>query len=566
MTVVVTDPTPSLQAVSAVEDALRALSKAFRSAQLYLPNNPAREQTLELARQAFTKVWAREPTLELQVQESAFLWEGRSVFQDAGRATDSLPWLLYRDGLRAITFLPGCEDQDLDTLIVLLQRARTATTDDDDIVTMLWVADLGHVSYRYVDVGSGVEPMLMSSGDRPGVATFAPGQAPLAVPPAETQPPGEGPRTAWCEWRISIPPCISSINAKPRICRTNCAGSIQKTSAASSSPASSTFWRPVPSRRPSRMCYAFSTNWCSSSSPLAIMNWWPTSSRKRQPQPVDRARATPLCRRCRRYLVDWSEPAAVSQLLHALDESARTPVASLLESLFAELRPEALEPLLGWLGSANASPARASIERASLRLAGAHTAELTRLLEHQRDAVVRGALRLVGQLGTAAAVPGLARLLRMAETPLRADAVGVLADIGSPSALQALERAIDDLDRDVRVATYRAIGSRKHAGALPRLLDAIRRKDTRGADLGEKMALFEAFGALCGNSGVNELDGLLNARGLLGARENAEVRACAARALGLIGTPLAMKALQRAADTKDVVVRNAVARAMRGGQ
>jgi len=144
--------------------------------------------------------------------------------------------------------------------------------------------------------------------------------------------------------------------------------------------------------------------------------------------------------------------------------------------------------------------------------------------------------------------------------------VGVLADIGSPSALQALERAIDDADRDVRVATYRAIGTRKHGGALPRLLDAIRRKETRSADLGEKMALFEAFGSLCGNSGVNELDTLLNARGLLGAKENAEIRACAARALGLIGTPMAMGSLQRAADTKDLVVRNAVARAMRGGQ
>lgn len=566
MTVVVTDPTPSLQAVSAVEDALRALSKAFRSAQLYLPNNPAREQTLELARQAFAKVWAREPTLELQVQESAFLWEGRSVFQDAGRATDSLPWLLYRDGLRAITFLPGCEDQDLGTLIVLLQRARTATTDDDDIVTMLWVADLGHVSYRYVDVGSGVEPMLMSSGDRPGVATFAPGQAPLAVPPAETQPPGEGPPTGMVRVE-DFNTTLYFLDQRETAylqdeLRREYTEDQRRLVLASLFDILETRAEPEAQQDVLRILDQLVLEFLTVGDyELVAYVLKEAAATARRPGSSDA-----VVQALQALPGRLSEPAAVSQLLHALDESARTPVASLLESLFAELRPEALEPLLGWLGSANASPARASIERASLRLAGAHTAELTRLLEHQREAVVRGALRLVGQLGTAAAVPGLARLLRMAETPLRADAVGVLADIGSPSALQALERAIDDLDRDVRVATYRAIGSRKHAGALPRLLDAIRRKDTRGADLGEKMALFEAFGALCGNSGVNELDGLLNARGLLGARENAEVRACAARALGLIGTPLAMNALQRAADTKDVVVRNAVARAMRGGQ
>jgi HEAT repeat protein len=171
----------------------------------------------------------------------------------------------------------------------------------------------------------------------------------------------------------------------------------------------------------------------------------------------------------------------------------------------------------------------------------------------------------VAQLATPAAVPGLARLLRGPDVRLRAEAVAALSEIGSPSALQSLERALEDTDREVRVAAYRAIGARRHTGALPRLQDAIRRKETRGADLGEKMALFEAFGGMCGDAGVAELDGILNARGLLGAKETPEVRACAARALGLIGTKAAVAVLQKSADTKDVVVRSAVARAMRGG-
>jgi hypothetical protein len=260
-----------------------------------------------------------------------------------------------------------------------------------------------------------------------------------------------------------------------------------------------------------------------------------------------------------------SEPAAMGQLLQALDEGARAPVASLLENLFAELRPTALLPLVSWLGSATASPARAAIERASLRLAGAHTGELSQLLEHEDTAVVRGALRIAAQLATPAAVPGLSRVLRGDDPTLRMEAVSALADVGSPGALQALERGVEDTDRDVRVATFRAIAARRHAGAMPRLAQALRRKELRAADLGEKMALFEAYGSLCGDAGVAELDGLLNARGLLGAKEPAELRACAARALGLIGSPLANTSLQKAADTKDVVVRSAVARALRGG-
>jgi hypothetical protein len=122
-----------------------------------------------------------------------------------------------------------------------------------------------------------------------------------------------------------------------------------------------------------------------------------------------------------------SEPQVVAQLLNALDESARTPVASLLEGLFAELRPRALEPLVAWLGAASASPARAAIERASLRLAGANTGELAKLLENPQEPVVRGALRLVAQLATPAAVPGLARILHGADTKLRAEAPWTMA-------------------------------------------------------------------------------------------------------------------------------------------
>ena len=51
----------------------------------------------------------------------------------------------------------------------------------------------------------------------------------------------------------------------------------------------------------------------------------------------------------------------------------------------------------------------------------------------------------------------------------------------------------------------------------------------------------------------------------LGRREDPEVRACAAMALGRIGTEGAMGSLRRAANEKEVLVRNAVSRSLRGG-
>jgi len=52
---------------------------------------------------------------------------------------------------------------------------------------------------------------------------------------------------------------------------------------------------------------------------------------------------------------------------------------------------------------------------------------------------------------------------------------------------------------------------------------------------------------------------------MFGRREEPDIRACAAVALGRIKTANATAALQKAANEKDVVVRNAVSRALRGG-
>jgi hypothetical protein len=79
------------------------------------------------------------------------------------------------------------------------------------------------------------------------------------------------------------------------------------------------------------------------------------------------------------------------------------------------------------------------------------------------------------------------------------------------------------------------------------------------------MAFFEAFGAMCGDADIPFLDGLLNGKSLFGRREDPELRACAAMALGRVASKKAQESLQRAVGAKDIVVRNAVNRALRAG-
>ena len=105
----------------------------------------------------------------------------------------------------------------------------------------------------------------------------------------------------------------------------------------------------------------------------------------------------------------------------------------------------------------------------------------------------------------------------------------------------------------MRVATVRAFAARAHRPALARIEGAIKGKRLQEADLTERMALFEAFGAMCGDAGISLWYGLLNAKACFGKREDPELRACAAMALGRVGSADALAALRRASSDKEIL-------------
>jgi HEAT repeat protein len=260
-----------------------------------------------------------------------------------------------------------------------------------------------------------------------------------------------------------------------------------------------------------------------------------------------------------------SAPEPLTQLLQQLDESHDLPASEDVLELFDQLRGTALGTVLDWLGKLQNARLRPMLEQAASRLAAQNTAELVKLIQSPTPHVALEAIRRAGSLQTPAAVAPIAKVLAEGNAELHLACVQALSEIGSPGALQALERAIEDADRDVRVAALKVIQARAHRPALAKLDVIIKGKSVRTADRTEKQAVFDAYGSICGESGVAWLDGILNGKSIIGRREDPEIRACAAIALGRIKTANAQAALQKAAGEKDVVVRSAVSRALRGG-
>ena len=572
-----------------VEEMLRQLDRTVRAHQLYLHNNPTYLKAVENLRASFAPIWAETASISLHVSDTQFLWSGCVVREEQEKASDSLPWTFFKDGVRELTLTAGFEGAELEWLLDIIPKVRKAQDQDDDLLTLLWEQEFAFLTYRYVDVsnesglpldsnaadgrwpvtpGEEVEDLRQAIADaRTEVAADAeqngtPAQGSQSVVKDSPKPAGivrmedfdstlyfldageveylrdEAKREYAADHRATV------LNALLDIFELQTA--------------------PLVRQEVSQNIETLTLHL------LAGRRFQNVAQLLREVDVVlERARDLPVDIRQRfAQLPDrLSHPDALSQLLEAMDEAATLPSAEELEGLFLQLRPMALATVFAWIGQSTNAKLKPLLQRAAERLAVSNTGELTKLILHEAPAVPLEAIRRSGALKTAAAVPPLSKVLTDGDRELRLAAVAALVEIGTAGAVQGLERSLDDTDRDVRLGAIRALTAKSYRPALARVTTMVKSKEVRElADRTERVAVFELFGALCGDGGVPFLDEILNPKtGLFSRKEDPELRACAALALGRIGTPKAQQALQKSVGEKDIVVRTAVNRGMKGG-
>ena len=560
----VLEPVQAPVEIALIQELLRLFGKAARAHQLYLPNNPVYKQAQENLRAGFLPIWEATDEVELAFTESEVRYGGETVLEENTKGSDSLPWLFYKDGVRELHFVRGFDTEELGKLLDILQRVRKASPDEDDLLTLLWQGDFTYLRYRYVDMtveaatplGDGGESLAGSQLDvrRMAEENAVDGEESLdssARSGVVSMADFDG--TLYFLDEKEIEYIQTEVRREYEIdLRQNVLALLLDIFEAQGDPA---IRDEVAGILDSFMLHMLSAGQFHNVAYL-IRESLVASQRALEIAPAQRDRLGQIPTRL-------SAPEALAQVLQSMDEAEALPSQAELLELFEQLRGSALETVLEWLGRLQNPKLRPLLEQAAGRLAAQSTGELVRLVGSRSRNVALEAIRRAGGLKTPAAVAPLAKVLEGQDVELRAAAVHALSEIGSPSALQALERALEDSEREVRIATIRALQARAYRPALPRLESMVKGRAIRDADLSEKMAAFEAFGTLCDNAGVVILDAMLNGKSMFGRREDAEVRACAAVALGRIGTPDAQASLRQSADEKDVVVRTAVARALR---
>lgn len=543
--------------VAVVVDLMRSFEKALRAHQLYLPNNPMHTRAIDVVRSAFARAWNETDSIVIQVTDTDLLWSGHAVLEEPGRTSDSIPWMLYKDGIRELVFHKGFEENELFVLLTLMQRSRLASANDDDLLTFLWEHDFTRLQYRYIDlaVDSGgslagtrgeVHERIVSPGDVEHDAQQLASSSMARMDEYDS--------TLYFLDDNEIEYLQGEIRRDfAKDLRAEVIASLLDTYELETDP---TVREEIVGILDNLFLLLLSVAQFSTAAFL-IREAKKTAAGATAILPPQRQRLMELVDRL-------SDRQALEQLLHALEETPLRPPQTDLHDLLGQLQPGALETVLSWLGKSRNAELRALLESAGSALAAAHTAELVRLIGSTDPVVAFEAIRRSGAMRTSAAVSALAGVISSGNPEMRLAGVAALSEIASPGAMQVLERALFDDDRDIRIATVRVLGSRNHRGALQAIENHLRTRELRESTLAEKMAFFESYGAICGDEGVPLLAEILSSRRFLGKREDGEVRACAAMALGKIGSDLAMTALQKGLTDKDAVVRNAVSRAVRG--
>jgi len=552
---------------------MQIVSKGMRATQLYLPNNPVYQRAVDNIRNAFRQIWQATDDLIFDIGETEMRWEDHAIYSQEQR-NESIAWTLYKDGVRSLSFKQGVEDAEIVRFLAVLQQAKNLQADaPDDLLTLLWAEDFQFVTYTFRELASeNAVPIERTEKSAPTIGGGG----------GDT-PEGDGgsadPRTVRRQVEEEAPPKREGLVSIDDF-DTTLYFLDDKEIEYLHKEVEREYGQDL---RGNVLAMLFDllelqTYGTVRAELLSIIeNFIPyllgagdfrSVAFILRECKVILQRARELIPEHRQVLeglpTRLSQTDALSQLLQSLDEATSHPTEDELSELFGELRSEALGTLMGWLPKLSNERVKYLVQTSAERLALAHAAEVLKALASEDPTVQLEMVRLAGRLKLPGAPEGMGPLLERGEPELKLAVVEALTTIGSPSATRLLEKAIDDAERDVRITAVKFLGQRGYRNAFSRIEAAVVGNKLKDADLTEKMAFFEAYGALAGESGIATLEKLLVAKGgLLSRKEDPETRACAAMALGKIRTPAARDVLQKVSQDKEALVRNAVNRALR---
>jgi HEAT repeat protein len=563
------DLSPEAQAAVAW---FRQLARTLRVFRLYSGSNLTALNAQETAASTLVGLLTAHSGWQLRFSATEIFLGDESVVHVAPLAqgaervssvTDHLPFLFYRDGIRRLTIAADAPRCEVDSLIQILRDASCGIGSQDDLVTLLWQANLSHIQIEAVPLEQTIY-LSSQAGDGRGGAREKRGQV-FAWSPAGAEIHADLGhaggvlglhRDTFDDWVLSeeavdVPEAFARLGAQAEAAR----------------PGFLAAWD-----------VENSAGWIEQA-PVFLRGLYALDDSDDMRRALGRSVITWLASALQHMA--WDEARRALELLNELDRD-RELVGDELAAALAGLDTEAIAdrfdegeasdqshfaaftvalgaPAIGLcvdiLARADKARARAAAVTALCYLCADDPQLLAPWLADSRWPLVRNLVFVLGHIGGPTVVPLLRAVARHPEPRVRRQLVQALGSVPPEDRKPLLLEQLDARDPRLLAAALNMLTREKDPRVARAILALIESPDFGSRDEDTQRTLFGALGDIAGDPVVPALEALLHQGGWF-ARRTFQ-RAAAARTLRQIGTPDAMAALEAGASARSEAVRAA---------
>jgi HEAT repeat protein len=565
---------PEAQAVAAW---FRHLARALRVFRLYRGNNPTVLSAQTSVAATLADLLAKHGSLRLRFSASEIRLGEEPIVRVTTRApgaehvpavTDALPFLFYRDGIRKITLQASAPRAEVDALVQILRSVGSGADSQDDLVTLLWQANLSSVQLEAVPLEQTIYVSARPGGEetkgvsRKGQAyAWSPTGSEIRADLGQAVGTQGLHRDTFDDWplpeeTVDVPAAFERLLP----------------AAEAALPGFLSAWD-----------LENSTTWAEQA-PVFVRGLLALDGSEDTRRALARSVVTWLVSTLQR--VAWEEAHDALQLLNELDPTralSADELAAALSGLDTQTIADRLDegeladhnrfaafvvalgaPAVGFcmdiMSRAEKARSRAATVTALCYLCPENPELLAPWLSDSRWYVVRNLVFVLGLIGGPAVAPLLQTVARHPDARVRRQLVQSLGALPPEERTPLLIQQFDTHDAQLLAAALNTLAREKDPEVMRSILGCIESPDFESRDEGSQRALFGALGEIADDRAVPALEALLHQGGWFARRTFQRV--AVARTLRRIATPSAMAALEAGVRARNEAVRSACLEAL----
>ncbi|HJU03554.1 MAG TPA: hypothetical protein VJ692_00275 [Nitrospiraceae bacterium] len=546
----------------AIRQLLALLDKTFKTARTYGPQNPVAQRFYQQFYHDLTAHLDAYDSMLFLVQRSELYYKGYSVYQ-ASSPTENLAFKLHADGIRELALHKGLSQDDLSFLLEALGATYDPEVSDDDVVTRLWEKNLATITIvtaeeilKSSEMADYVTPQDAQTLNSPvsNLRHVASSEMSRTAPDDRISPTSLQPLTVLVGYDVTPQEqekLAQDVEAESS--RDDTAYLLDMLTAILASEQSHPLLL--------KLFELFADildgltrrgNWKLLRTIVGLLH----ESRDLCPNLVD-AHKNKLIE-----LVDsMGSPGRLKAIEEALNANPDSPVED-LQALFLLLKPTAVPALCALMANLKQKSHRLMMCEVLTELARQNPAQLAKGLSDPRWYYVRNLVYIIGKVNNPQLTKSLEPLSAHQDVRVRKEVLKTLRTLCQSGSADRFIVFLSDHEESIRLLAVKILTTGQYTAPFKLWSPVVTSKVFQDRSFTEKRGVFEAMCRAAGEEIVPYCGDLVTRWVWTNRKVHQEAAVLAAEALGRVGTPAAVQALEAGKKRMNRTIRQACAKAL----